>query len=89
MTETEQNDAAAIQKWQERDLPVAKDPHKYEQMVKVFSSTRTPKELSQISMAFIFDLSYERADICLALHTIELARGWRASKFNEERSATR
>jgi hypothetical protein len=60
----------------QRDLPQAKDKEKYKGMVTLFSMAQDKEQLKGLSMWFIMDLSYERADICLALHTVEMARGW-------------
>lgn len=60
----------------ERDQTQAKDTKRYEGMVKAFSHAEERGDLQMLSMMYILDMSYERTDICLALHTIEMARGW-------------
>lgn len=58
------------------DLPQAKDQKKYEGMVALFSMSEDKEQLKGFSMWFIMDMRYARSDICLALHTVEMARGW-------------
>jgi hypothetical protein len=65
-----------LKQWTERDLPQAKDQEKYKGMVAMFSMAEDKEMLKGFSMWFITDMRYERADICLALHTVEMARGW-------------
>lgn len=61
-----------------RYAPQAKDVWKFTQMVGFFREAETHDEMKRISvMMFIPDLSYERADICLALKVVELEKGWR------------
>lgn len=63
-------------RWTERDLPQAKNQQQYKGMVNLFSMAENKNQLKGFSMWFITDLRYERADICLALHTVEMAKGW-------------
>ena len=59
-----------------RDQGQAKDAEKYQRMVKFFSHAETKTDLDQSALLFVFDQSYDRGDIALALHTVEIARGW-------------
>ena len=61
---------------QQRDKAQAKNLERYERMVKAFSHAEEKGDLQLLSMMYIADMSYERSDICLALHTVEMARGW-------------
>lgn len=46
-------------------------------MKKVLSNAESKAELEQLSLMYVFDASYERADICQVLKEIEIERGWR------------
>lgn len=59
-----------------RDRPQAKEVEKYERMVRAFTAAEEKSDLNLLTMMYGYDMSYDRADICLALHTIEMARGW-------------
>ena len=59
-----------------RDVAQARNLEAYERMVKVFSCAEENGDLQLLSLMYVADLSYDRADICLALHTVEMARGW-------------
>lgn len=52
------------------------DPEKYERMKKFLSRASTKEELKSMTMLYILDQSYPRADIALALHDIEIEKGW-------------
>ena len=52
------------------------DPVNFDTMMKMFSNADSKDELSEMAMLFILDISYERADIALAIHDIEINRGW-------------
>ena len=60
----------------ERDQTQAKNQKAYERMVKAFTHAEEKGDLQMLSMMYILDMTYERSDICLALHTVEMARGW-------------
>jgi hypothetical protein len=53
-----------------------KNREKFDAMCRVLSAAETKTELAQMSLMYIMDMSYERADIALALHNIEIERGW-------------
>ena len=55
----------------------AKDLDNFRQMRKFFSNAETREELSSAAMLFILDMSYDRADISLALKAVEFDKGWR------------
>ena len=55
----------------------AKNPWKFTQMVKIMRMAQDEDDLKNISITFIVDLSFERADICLALKCVETERGWK------------
>ena len=59
-----------------RDLPMAKNTENYMRMVKAFSYTDSIEQLNGLAVLYGLDMSYDRADICLALHTVETAKGW-------------
>jgi hypothetical protein len=65
-----------LSRHKERDQKQAKNLEAYDRMVKAFSHAEEQGDLQMLSMMYILDLSYERSDICLALHTVEMARGW-------------
>jgi hypothetical protein len=52
------------------------NPDKFRAMMTVFAAADTKEELRKLSLMYIFDESYPRGDICLALHEIEVERGW-------------
>lgn len=53
-----------------------KDREKFDAMMKGLSVADSKRELSKMSLMYVLDLSYPRADICLAIHDIEIDRGW-------------
>lgn len=59
-----------------RDEPQAKNKQQYWQMVEFMRRANTKEELGKVAVIFGLDMSYERADICLAAHTVEMERGW-------------
>ena len=59
-----------------RDLPVAKNADNYNRMVKAFSHADSKEQLAGLAVLYGLDMRYDRADICLALHTVEIAKGW-------------
>ena len=65
-----------LEKHIQRDQNQAKNLDKYKQMVKMMSVAENKEELGQATMLFMLDMSYDRGDICLALHTVECAKGW-------------
>ena len=65
-----------IEESQAKDQPMAKNVNRYQQMVSLMSNADTKKDLDNIALLFGFDMSYDRGDICLAIHTVERARGW-------------
>lgn len=58
-----------------REFATNKD--KFDGMLKVLSNATSKDELEKMSMLYVLDMSYPREDICLALKTIEVERGWR------------
>lgn len=54
----------------------ALNQNKYDQIVKLLSKTLSRAEMEQVSMMFVLDPSFERADICLAMKDIEQKKGW-------------
>lgn len=58
------------------DHKQAKNLQDYERMVAVLSRSEDKDQLKQMSLLYILDMNYHRADICLALHTVEMAKGW-------------
>lgn len=59
-------------------LSQAANGENYGLMVRVFRDEETQADMSHVcSMLFIHDLKYARADIVLALKTVELEKGWR------------
>lgn len=65
-----------LTKQMEKDQNCAKNLDRYKQMVTFFSMAENKAELDQATMLFMLDMSYDRGDICLALHTVECAKGW-------------
>ena len=53
------------------------DEERFDRMMTAFAATKTHDEMKLLSWAYIFDLSYPRADICLAMKETEQAKGWR------------
>lgn len=53
-----------------------KDPDRYERMVKLLSHAESKVDLERMSLLYIFDLSFERSDIALAIHNVERAKGF-------------
>ncbi len=54
----------------------AQDKDKYDGMVKVLSAATTKEDLDALAMLYIFDMSYIRSDICLAMDSVDSANGW-------------
>jgi uncharacterized damage-inducible protein DinB len=56
----------------------AKNPEKFERMIRmVGEGAETKADMEKmIMMFFATDMSYHRADICLAMKVIEKDRGW-------------
>jgi len=54
----------------------AKDPEKFDQMVKFLSNTESKEDLVRALLLYVMDLSYDRADICLAEKAVLKAKGW-------------
>jgi hypothetical protein len=63
-------------KHSERYMPAAKDQDKTEQMITMFRVAESKDELEQITLLFLFDMSYDRGDICLAIGIVEREKGW-------------
>lgn len=53
-----------------------KDAEKFSQMEKMLSHAENVTALKQLSMMFIFDMSYDREDIMVAIGRVERANGW-------------
>jgi hypothetical protein len=64
-------------KYFNRYSPQAKDYGRYAQMIIIFRNAESKEELNNLSILYIMDMSFERADICLALKTVEFEKGWR------------
>lgn len=54
-----------------------KHAEKFLAMLHVFGEARDHKELKAISMMYVFDMSYAREDIVVALGRVEREKGWR------------
>lgn len=54
----------------------AQDKTKYDRMVKLLGNAESKEELESMATLYIMDMSYPRADICLAIKAVELANGW-------------
>jgi len=65
-----------LEESQARDQPQAKNPDRYDRMVKFFSNAETKEDLQQAALLYVMDMKYDRGDIALALHTVEIFRGW-------------
>jgi hypothetical protein len=46
------------------------------QMKLFFEKAESKEDLKQLSMLFIFDMTYERTDIAQVLHDVEVEKGW-------------
>ena len=53
-----------------------KDAEKFSQMEKMLSRAENVTALKQLSMMFIFDMSYDREDIMVVIGRVERANGW-------------
>lgn len=49
---------------------------KFEQALNAFKHAETPDELKTLTVAFVFDLSYPRQDIYVAIRKVEREKGW-------------
>jgi len=49
---------------------------KYDEMVRDMRRVQTKEQLKTFTLLYILDLSYPRADIALALHDVEIEKGW-------------
>lgn len=63
--------------WQNRDTSVAKNADHYNELVGHLLQAGSKREMERLSMPYMMNMEFDRADICLAYHTIEWARGWR------------
>ena len=61
----------------ERAVLRAQDKDGFEQMVKFFRNSQTHSDLERAALLFVFDMSYFRADICLAVTVVERENGWK------------
>jgi len=52
------------------------DQAKYDEMVRDFRRCATKENLEVHMMIYLLDRSYPRADIALALHDVEIEKGW-------------
>lgn len=57
-----------------RDL--AKDPEKLDRMLKAFEVAESNDELTQLSMLYVFDMTYDRGDVLLAVKLTKQEKGW-------------
>ena len=53
-----------------------KNAEKFSQMEKMLSRAENVTALKQLSMMFIFDMSYDREDIMVVIGRVERANGW-------------
>jgi hypothetical protein len=53
-----------------------KDAEKFSQMEKMLSCAENVTALKQLSLMFIFDKSFDREDIMVAIGRVERANGW-------------
>jgi len=56
---------------------VPADAEKFEYMLAVFRNCESLVEMEAAATAFIFDVSYARQDIVVAMGRVERERGWR------------
>lgn len=54
-----------------RYLTIADDKDKLEAMVSSLRLARNKQELNDLALIYVLDLSYSRADICLAMKIVE------------------
>jgi hypothetical protein len=54
-----------------------KDKQKYDQMVKLLGRAKDKQNMEEISLLFIFDMSFDRGDITEAMRDVEIQKGWR------------
>ena len=54
----------------------AKDPEKYDRMVKVMSECESKEDMTLWVVMYIKDEAYARPDIHLALKAVEKEKGW-------------
>lgn len=54
------------------------DADNYERMLTLMRHAETKEELKAAALLFIFDLTYARSDIAMALHVVEREKGFRA-----------
>lgn len=52
------------------------DRDKFEKVLSAFKGAETPVELEALTVAFVFDMSFPRQDIYVALRKVERERGW-------------
>jgi hypothetical protein len=64
-------------KYFNRHAHLAKHCGRWAQMIIMFREATSKEELNRIMSLFMTDMGYERADICLALKTVEFEKGWR------------
>jgi hypothetical protein len=53
-----------------------KNPEKYKLMMANFRTCETKEDLRTATVMYVLDLSYDRSDIALALHDVEIEKGW-------------
>jgi hypothetical protein len=66
-----------MSKHYERAVKQAQKKNLFKGMVSFLSNAETKDELEKAAVLFVLDTQYPRADICLALKTIKLEKGWR------------
>jgi|APSaa5957512622_1039677.scaffolds.fasta_scaffold79992_3 hypothetical protein len=54
----------------------AQDPEKLDRMLKAFEVAESNDELTQLSMLYVFDMTYDRGDVLLAIKLTQQERGW-------------
>lgn len=54
----------------------AQDPEKLDRMLKTLEVAENNDELTQLSMLYAFDMSYDRGDVLLAVKLIQQEKGW-------------
>jgi hypothetical protein len=63
-------------KYFDRYMPQAKDEWRTKQMVTFLRKAENKEEMEKIAGLFVFDMTYDRGDICLAMKIVESEKGW-------------
>jgi len=54
-----------------------RNPDKFAAMEKLLGSANDVEALGRLVLLYVFDMSYDREDILVALTRVERARGWK------------